>query len=90
MMATQSVQVINDVGLHATPLAQFVAKARSFPETTIRVRHGEREVDGKGLIGMLSLEALQGSTIEITTEGPQADEALAALVHLVASGFSGS
>lgn len=86
-MPTQSVTVVNEVGLHATPLAQFVAKARSFPDTTVRVRHGEREVDGKGLIGMLSLEALQGTTIDIHTDGPQADDALHALVELVASGF---
>lgn len=87
-MPSQTVEVVNAVGLHATPLAQFVTKARAFPETTIRVRRGEREVDGKGLIALLSLEALQGTIIEITTEGPRADEALTVLVGLVASGFS--
>lgn len=87
-MPSQSVEVINEVGLHATPLAQFVTKARAFPETTVRVRRGDREVDGKGLIGLLSLEALKGTTIEIVTEGPQAEEALAVLVGLVAGGFA--
>jgi phosphotransferase system HPr (HPr) family protein len=86
-MPSQRVEVINEVGLHATPLAQFVAKARAFPETTIRVRHGERVVDGKSLIGLLTLEALKGATIEITTEGPGADDALAVLSGLVTSGF---
>lgn len=86
-MPSQTVEVVNEVGLHATPLAQFVAKARSFPDTTIRVRRGDREVDGKGLIGLLSLEALKGTEIEITTDGPQADEALDALVQLVTGGF---
>ena len=83
-MPTQSVVVVNAVGLHATPLARFVSTARAYPETTIRVRCGAREADGKGLISMLGLEALQGTTIEITTEGSQADEALSALVALVA------
>jgi phosphotransferase system HPr (HPr) family protein len=78
---------MNEVGLHATPLSQFVTRARSFPETTIRVRCGAREAEGKGLISMLGLEALQGTTIEITTDGPQADEALLALTTLVAGGF---
>ncbi len=86
-MPAQSVEVINEVGLHATPLAQFVSKAREFPETLIRVRRGERESDGKSLIGMLALEALKGATITITTVGPGADDALAALVNMVASGF---
>lgn len=87
-MPSQRVEVINEVGLHATPLALFVTKARTFTDTTIRVHHNAREADGKSLYGLLSLEALQGTTIEISTEGPQADEALAALVDLVASGFT--
>ena len=87
-MPAQSVQIVNEVGLHATPLAQFVSKARAFPETSIRVRHGEREADAKSLIGMLALEALQGTTITIETDGPAADEALAELVALVAGGFT--
>lgn len=86
-MPAQSVEVINDVGLHATPLAQFVSKAREFADTQIRVRQGDRESDGKSLIGMLALEALKGATITITTDGPNADDALTALVGLVASGF---
>jgi phosphocarrier protein len=86
-MPSQCVEVINDVGLHATPLAQFVTKARGFAETTIRVRRGDRDADGKSLVGMLTLEALQGTTIEITTDGAGADDALQALVALVAGGF---
>lgn len=86
-MPTQSVEVINEVGLHATPLAQFVNMARAFGETTIRVRRGDNEADGKSLIGMLTLEALRGTTIDITTDGPQAQEALDALTGLVAGGF---
>ena len=84
-MPSQSVTVVNEVGLHATPLAQFVTKARAYKDTTIRVRRGERDADAKSLIGMLTLEALKGATIDITTDGPQADEALAELVNLVAS-----
>jgi len=87
-MPSQCVEIINNVGLHATPLAMFVSKARTYTETTIRVRCGEREADGKSLIGLLTLEALKGATIEITTEGAQADEALQALVTLVSSGFA--
>ena len=86
-MPSRQVEVINEVGLHATPLAQFVTCARSFPETTIRVRRDDRAADGKSLIGLLTLEALKGTTIEITTEGPRAEEALCVLVEMVAGGF---
>ena len=85
-MPSRTVEVVNDVGLHATPLAQFVTLARSFPEAVIRVRHGEKEADGKSLFGLLALEALKGTTIEISTSGP-AEEALRALSTLVESGF---
>ena len=86
-MPSQRVEVVNDVGLHATPLAQFVTRARSFPETTIRVSRGERSADGKSLIGLLTLEALKGTEIEISTEGARAEEALAVLVEMVVGGF---
>lgn len=86
-MPSQSVEVVNAVGLHATPLSQFVNAARAFSETTIRVRHGDKEADGKSLIGLLTLEALQGTVIEIVTDGPRDQEALETLVGLVASGF---
>jgi len=85
-MPTQSVLITHAVGLHATPLAQFVSKARAFPDTTVRVRRGEREADGKGLISMLGLEALNGTTIDIITDGPHAEEVLALLVALVSKG----
>jgi len=86
-MPSQQVEVVNDVGLHATPLALFVSKARTYQETTVRVSRDERQADGKSLIGLLTLEALKGTTIEISTEGPQAEEALQALAGMVASGF---
>ncbi len=86
-MPSQSVHVTNEHGLHASPLAQFVTLARSYPDTTIRVRHGDRSADGKSLTGMLTLKVDQGATIEITTDGPRAGDALAALVDLVTSGL---
>lgn len=87
-MPEQTVEVVNEIGLHASPLAQFVTAARAFNSTTVRVRVGEREADGKGLISMLALQALKGTIIEISTEGPFADEALAELTSLVANGFN--
>ncbi len=86
-MPSRTVEVVNEVGLHATPLAQFVTLARSFPETVIRVRRGEKEADGKSLFGLLALEALKGTLIEINTAGPREEEALQALSTLVENGF---
>lgn len=86
-MPSQSVHVTNEHGLHATPLAQFVTLARSFAETSIRVHHNDKSADGKSLTGMLTLRVDQGAHIEITTDGPHAEDALTALVELVETGL---
>jgi phosphocarrier protein len=50
------------------------------------VRDG-KGINGKSILGVMMLAASQGATIEISTKGPEADEALAALVALVSDGF---
>ena len=69
-------------GLHARPAALFVQVANRF-KSTIRVRKGRREVDGKSIMGLLTLAASRGSTIEVTTKGSDAEEAMHALEQLV-------
>ena len=69
-------------GLHARPAALFVQVAKRF-KSTIRVRKGRHEVDGRSIMGLLTLAAGRGSTIEVTTQGPDAYEALHALEQLV-------
>ena len=86
-MPSRIVEVSNDLGLHATPLAQLVTLARSFTETSICIRYGEKHADAKSLFALLALEVLQGAMIEISTEGPRAEEALRAVSSLVESGF---
>lgn len=69
-------------GLHARPAAIFVQVANRF-KSTIRVRKGRQEVDGKSIMGLLTLAASRGSTIEVTTKGSDAQEAMYALEQLV-------
>ncbi len=76
----------NSLGLHARAAAKFVHTAGRF-RSHIRVARGEREVDGKSIMGLLLLAAAQGSAIRISADGPDAREALAALCALVERGF---
>lgn len=69
-------------GLHARPAALFAQVANRF-KSIIRVRRGKREVDGKSIMGLLTLAASRGSTIEITTQGSDAEDALHALEQLI-------
>ena len=69
-------------GLHARPAALFVQVANRF-KSTIRVKKGRHEVDGKSIMGLLTLAASRGSTIELTTEGSDAQDAMHALEQLI-------
>ncbi|GEM_PF-269006 len=69
-------------GLHARPAALFVQVANRF-RSTIRVRKGHQEVDGKSIMGLLTLAASRGSTIQVTAKGADAPEAMHALEQLI-------
>jgi phosphotransferase system HPr (HPr) family protein len=86
-MPQQSVVVINPTGLHARPCALFVKTAKGFPGTAISVSHGDRKADAKSILGVLTLAVSQGTTITISTEGDEAEAALAALVEIVEAGL---
>jgi phosphocarrier protein HPr len=85
-MTSQQVTVVNQLGMHARAAAKFVHVATRF---TARVRVGRehREMDGKSIMGILLLAAARGSTITITAEGSDEQDAVDALVALVQSGF---
>jgi phosphocarrier protein HPr len=80
------ISILNTLGLHARAAAKFVHTAGRFA-AQIRVGRGEREVDGKSIMGLLLLAAGQGSAIRISADGPDEAEAIAALCALVQRGF---
>ncbi len=69
-------------GLHARPAALFVQVAKRF-KSSIRVRKGKQEVDGRSIMGLLTLAAERGAALDIIIEGPDAEEALHVLEQLV-------
>jgi phosphocarrier protein HPr len=83
---TCNLAIPNALGLHARAAAKFVHTAGLFT-AHIRVGRGDREVDGKSIMGLLLLAAAQGSAIRITADGPDEAAAIAALCSLVERGF---
>lgn len=75
-------QIRTRQGLHARPAALFVQVANRF-RAVIRVRKGRREVDGKSIMGLLTLAAAKGSALMVIVKGPDAAEALRALEQVV-------
>ena len=85
-MFAQDVTINNEVGLHARPATFFIQKANEF-RSTMMVEKEERKVNAKSLLGVLSLGITKGSTITISAEGPDAEEAVNALCALIAENF---
>lgn len=85
-MTEATVEIINERGLHARASAKFVKTASAF-DAEVRVTKDDSTVDARSIMGLMMLAAGVGSTIDISAEGPQAQEALDALVALVANRF---
>jgi phosphocarrier protein HPr len=80
------IAIANALGLHARAAAKFVHTAGRFT-SRILVARGQREVDGKSIMGLLLLAAAQGIAIRITADGEDEAQALAALCDLIKRGF---
>lgn len=86
-MYMKDVTVQNQVGLHARPATFFIQRAMEY-KSTIWVEKEERRVNAKSLLGVLSLGIVGNTDIRIIADGPDEEEAVAALVSLVESGFA--
>ena len=81
-LAQRTVTIVHRQGLHARPAALFVQLAKRF-SSQVTVRKGRKIVDGKSIMGLLTLAAKHGSQISITADGSDAAEAVERLVVLV-------
>jgi phosphocarrier protein HPr len=79
-------RIVNPLGMHARPAAEFVKLASRF-KAAITVRRDELMVNGKSIMGVMMLAAECGSSVHIQTDGEDAAEAMEALLALVAGGF---
>jgi len=83
---TRTLTICNAKGLHARASARFVETVESFDATAV-VRRDGQSVAGDSIMGLLMLAASQGTTIDVTTGGTQAEALMAALDALVADRF---
>lgn len=73
--------VKNRLGLHARPAALFVQTTNKFA-SSIKVRKGDQEVDGKSIMGLMMLAAEEGSALVIVADGADEQQALSSLDKL--------
>jgi phosphocarrier protein len=80
------VQIANRLGLHARAAARFVHLANTFRSRITVIKDGTR-VDGKSILGLLTLAAARGTKIRLTADGDDEKEALEKLSALVRARF---
>ena len=78
----RTITIIHRQGLHARPAALFVQLAKRFT-STVTLRKGRKVVDGKSIMGLLTLAANQGARLSIRADGPDAADAIEQLVELL-------
>lgn len=79
-------KIVNPLGMHARPAAEFVKLSSRF-KAAVEVRKDNLTVNGKSIMGVMMLAAERGSSLFIKTDGEDAEQAMAALLALVADGF---
>jgi phosphocarrier protein HPr len=85
-MTSRRVTVVNQLGMHARAAAKFVHLATRF-QAAVLVTRDARQMDGKSIMGILLLAAACGTTLTISADGSDEQDAVEALTSLIASGF---
>ena len=85
-MPRAEAEIVNKLGLHARASAKLTQLAGSFP-CEVWMERGTRRINAKSIMGVMMLAAGKGSTVSIDTEGDRADEALQAVLALIADKF---
>ena len=71
MILKRRVKIKNSQGLHARPASLFVKIANKY-DAEVTVKKGGESVNGKSIMGLMTLAANRGSTLEIHASGPDA------------------
>ena len=86
MKLERQTEVINRLGLHARASAKLVKSAGRYA-SSIRIGTDSETVDGKSIMGLMMLAATQGTTMTITIEGEDAENAMHDIVGLFENRF---
>ena len=78
--------IVNSLGMHARPAAQVVRLASTF-KAAIELEHDGQTVNGKSIMGVMTLAAECGAVVLVRADGDDAEAAVVALLELIAKGF---
>ena len=87
-MTSQTVKIMNKIGIHARPASLLVNTAGQFA-SDIRIQKGYRIAAAKSMINLLALRAKMDDTVTVEADGEDEKEAVQALVELISTKFGG-
>ena len=85
-MVRQETEIVNKLGLHARASAKLTQLAGSYPCEVWMERNGRR-INAKSIMGVMMLAAGKGSKVVVETQGDDEQEALDAILKLIADKF---
>ena len=85
-MITREVTIVNRAGVHTRPASMIVRAAAKFA-ADFTIQKDGYEINGKSIIGVMTLAADQGSTLTLTFDGSDEEAAADAITELFSSGF---
>jgi phosphocarrier protein len=85
-MGERKLSIVNEKGLHARASAKFVEVAEQF-DARVTVCKDGMDASGDSIMGLLMLAASRGTSIDVRTDGTEAEAAMDALAALVANKF---
>jgi phosphocarrier protein len=85
-MINSTTTIVNKLGLHARASAKLTKLAGSFP-CEVWMTRGERRVNAKSIMGVMMLAAGIGIEVQLETSGEREQEAMDALLALIADKF---
>ncbi len=81
-MKEAKIVIKNETGLHARPAATVVSEASKF-KSNITVKKGEKEINLKSLLGLLSLGVCKNEEIVVKADGQDEEEAVAKIKSII-------
>lgn len=85
-MLKKKAMIVNKLGLHARPSAALVSIASQFESSVFLSKDGN-SVNGKSIMGVMTLAAEMGSELSIEVDGSDEEEAMKAILEIITSGF---
>jgi phosphocarrier protein FPr len=84
---TAEAKVVDTQGMHARPASLISEQAAKFSGTDIRIRNDQKTATAKSMASLLSMGASLGDVLIISAEGPEAEQAVKVLAHMIKQGL---